>query len=210
MKSPIKLLIVASDPLVRSGLAGSLGVVSSCEVSYMTSPAMLLASIADDSPLPPADIALWDLGWQSGQFDDLDFREIEPPVVALVADDSQVMEALKAGARAIVARDLDEDQMLQTFRTVANGLIVLDPKVTSQLLPTLHRVPDDLDSAPTPRELQVLQLLAEGLTNRAIASQLDISEHTVKFHVNAILTKLRAQSRTEAVVIATRLGFISI
>ena len=60
----------------------------------------------------------------------------------------------------------------------------------------------------TPRELEVLQLLAEGLANKAIALQLDISEHTVKFHVNAILAKLGVQSRTQAVVRATRLGLI--
>ncbi|MBI1880571.1 MAG: response regulator transcription factor, partial [Chloroflexi bacterium] len=60
----------------------------------------------------------------------------------------------------------------------------------------------------TPRELEVLQLLAEGLPNKAIARRLDISDHTVKFHVNAILSKLSAQSRTDAVVRATRLGLI--
>jgi DNA-binding NarL/FixJ family response regulator len=60
----------------------------------------------------------------------------------------------------------------------------------------------------TPRELEVLRLLAEGLSNKAIAQQLDISDHTVKFHVNAIMSKLGAQSRTAAVVQATRLGLI--
>ena len=62
----------------------------------------------------------------------------------------------------------------------------------------------------TPRELEVLQLLAEGLANKAIALQLDISEHTVKYHVNAIMSKLNAQSRTEAVVRAARLGLIAL
>ncbi len=60
----------------------------------------------------------------------------------------------------------------------------------------------------TRRELEVLRLLAEGLPNKAVAYRLDISEHTVKFHVNSILTKLSAQSRTEAVTTATRLGLI--
>jgi two-component system nitrate/nitrite response regulator NarL len=73
-------------------------------------------------------------------------------------------------------------------------------------------VPEPLPGLPvedlTPRELEVLQLLAEGLPNKAIGLRLSISEHTVKFHVNAILGKLGAQSRTDAVVRATRLGLI--
>ena len=67
---------------------------------------------------------------------------------------------------------------------------------------------DALIEPLTPREIEVLHLLAEGMTNRAIAQRLEISEHTVKFHVNAILGKLGAQSRTDAVVRATRLGVI--
>ena len=69
------------------------------------------------------------------------------------------------------------------------------------------------ESPPSPltaREHQVLQLLAQGLTNRAIALQLGITQHTVKFHVNAIMSKLDAQSRTEAVVRATQLGMIAL
>jgi DNA-binding NarL/FixJ family response regulator len=64
--------------------------------------------------------------------------------------------------------------------------------------------------ALTPRELEVINLIAEGLPNKTIAGRLGISEHTVKFHVNAILTKLGAQSRTEAVVRATRMGLIAL
>jgi len=62
----------------------------------------------------------------------------------------------------------------------------------------------------TPRELEVLQHLAEGLTNKAIAQRLAVSEHTIKFHVNALMSKLGAQSRTEAVVLATRQGLITL
>jgi DNA-binding NarL/FixJ family response regulator len=84
--------------------------------------------------------------------------------------------------------------------------------IEPELLPLLR--PDsspDLPPLPeplTPREQEVLQLLAEGLPNKAIARQLEISDHTVKFHVNAIMGKLGAQSRTEAVVRATRLGLV--
>ena len=84
-------------------------------------------------------------------------------------------------------------------------MLVLDPELTP---PVPHTPPGDAVEALTRRELEVLRLLAEGSPNKAIAYRLDISEHTVKFHVNSIFTKLHAQSRTEAVAIATRLGLV--
>jgi DNA-binding CsgD family transcriptional regulator len=71
-------------------------------------------------------------------------------------------------------------------------------------------VPQELAEALTPRELDVLQLLSQGLANKLIARRLGISEHTVKFHVNAILGKLGAQSRSEAIVQALRLGLVAL
>ena len=88
------------------------------------------------------------------------------------------------------------------------GLTVLEPALADTISPHRTRTVTPPTGHLTPRELQVLQLLAEGLANKAIAHQLDISEHTVKFHVNSILSKLNAQSRTEAVMQATRLGLI--
>jgi DNA-binding NarL/FixJ family response regulator len=91
---------------------------------------------------------------------------------------------------------------------VGQGLAVVDPSFTEQI-PWPPVRPDGVPLEElTAREMEVLQLLAEGLPNKSIAQRLDISEHTVKFHVNAILRKLEAQSRTEAVVQATRLGLI--
>lgn len=99
--------------------------------------------------------------------------------------------------------------MAASLEAVAQGLVVLDSGLATALfsasLPTLATLP--LETI-TPREREVLQLLAEGLPNKAIAQRLGISEHTVKYHVNALLGKLDAQSRTEAVVRATRLGLI--
>jgi DNA-binding NarL/FixJ family response regulator len=84
----------------------------------------------------------------------------------------------------------------------------VDPSFTEQI-PWPPARPDGVPLEElTAREMEVLQLLAEGLPNKSIAQRLDISEHTVKFHVNSILRKLEAQSRTEAVVQATRLGLI--
>jgi DNA-binding NarL/FixJ family response regulator len=86
----------------------------------------------------------------------------------------------------------------------------MDPDLAFPFLPAPLEDDDELTEELTPRETEVLQLLAEGLTNKAIADRLGISRHTVKFHVNAILTKLNAQSRTEAVVRATRSGLLAL
>jgi two-component system, NarL family, nitrate/nitrite response regulator NarL len=86
--------------------------------------------------------------------------------------------------------------------------VVLEPEIARMLLPAAYSPEPAIAVELTAREQEVLQLLAEGLPNKAIARRLEISEHTVKFHVNAILGKLNAQSRTEAVVRAGRLGLI--
>jgi DNA-binding NarL/FixJ family response regulator len=102
-----------------------------------------------------------------------------------------------------------------TLNALGQGLVVLTPAVAASLradsaLIDADRQPNPLIDALTPRELEVINLIAEGLPNKNIAGKLGISEHTVKFHVNAILTKLGAQSRTEAVVRATRMGLIAL
>ena len=106
--------------------------------------------------------------------------------------------------------------MAAALRAVAEGLVVLDGALADLLLPPADD--DPADPAPggepleplTPREVEVLQLLSEGLSNKLIAGRLGVSEHTAKFHVAAILGKLHAGSRTEAVTIGVRRGLIMI
>jgi two-component system nitrate/nitrite response regulator NarL len=98
-----------------------------------------------------------------------------------------------------------------TVRTVATGLTVLDPSLISELSALLvARTSGNTvgEESLTPRETEVLQLLAGGLPNKSIAAQLGISEHTAKFHVSAVLSKLGAASRTEAVTTAARRGLL--
>jgi DNA-binding NarL/FixJ family response regulator len=105
-------------------------------------------------------------------------------------------------------RNADAEALAAAVNALANGLTVLDRALASVMLPAA--------SAPAPaealtaREREVLGLVALGLPNKAIAARLVISEHTVKFHINAILSKLGVQSRTEAVVRAVRLGLVMI
>ena len=103
----------------------------------------------------------------------------------------------------------DLDTVVRTVQEAMRGMVVLDPRFSSAVShAAARRSPPATVETLTRRELEVLRLLAEGSPNKAIAYRLDISEHTVKFHVNSILTKLNAQSRTEAVTTATRLGLI--
>ena len=113
-----------------------------------------------------------------------------------------------AGARGLLLRTSSPAGLAAALTAVAQGLAVLDPELTAAVSPVRDSAPPPLNVDLTPREQEVLQLLAEGLPNKAIADKLGISEHTAKFHINSILGKLSARSRTEAVTRATRLGLI--
>ena len=109
----------------------------------------------------------------------------------------------------MLSRDGNADGLQAALTAVTHGMVVLDPQFSSAVPYTAARQSSAATvETLTRRELEVLRLLAEGSPNKAVAYRLDISEHTVKFHVNSILTKLSAQSRTEAVTTATRLGLI--
>ncbi|HKZ50710.1 MAG TPA: response regulator transcription factor, partial [Dehalococcoidia bacterium] len=123
-------------------------------------------------------------------------------------DNAQAAEAWASGAQGLLLRDVDAAILLTALRAVSQGLVVLASELAAAVPPARARGAMPLAEELTPRELEVLQLLAEGLPNKSIAQRLGISEHTVKFHVNAILGKLGAQSRTEAVILATRLGLV--
>jgi len=124
-------------------------------------------------------------------------------------DETDAAEVWTTGARGLVARNAPGENLAVALAAAAQGLAVIDPEFAAALLPVAR---DQSAAQPiealTPRELQVLRLMAEGQSNKVIARTLGISEHTVKFHVNAILGKLNVSSRTEAVVHATRLGLI--
>jgi DNA-binding NarL/FixJ family response regulator len=130
------------------------------------------------------------------------------PSVALLPDETHAAAAWAAGAQGLLLRDADAERLAAAVTAVAHGLTAFDSALVAALAPVRDQAPLPAPETLTPRELEVLRLLAEGLSNKAIARRLGISEHTVKFHANAILGKLGAQSRTEAVVRATRLGLI--
>jgi DNA-binding NarL/FixJ family response regulator len=118
-------------------------------------------------------------------------------------------------AYGLLRRDASEEEIVAAVRATGSGLIALDPALAALLLAPAERMPapavEDIEEEIDPltaRELEVLQLLAQGLPNKLIAHSLGISEHTAKFHVSAILMKLGAASRTEAATTAARRGLL--
>lgn len=205
----VRLHVIADDPLVRAGLVTLLTELPDCIVSGQSGSEALADGIDGENFHPTPDAIVWDLGWDVNEFLP-DLEDPGYPIVALLADEVQAVDAWNAGITALLRRDAMPERIPEAARAACQGLIVLDPELTRTLLPAGHLRDTASTEELTPRELEVLQHLAEGLTNRAIAQQLEISDHTVKFHVNAIMTKLQAQSRTEAVVRATRAGLISL
>jgi DNA-binding NarL/FixJ family response regulator len=127
------------------------------------------------------------------------------PVYVLLSDDPWTTDAIRLGVRAILPRDASAPEIVAAVESAAAGLAVIDPDDLAPLLPAPASAgPSNL----TPRELEVLRMMAEGAANKAIAFALDISEHTVKFHVASILSKLDAGSRTEAAAIGLRRGLV--
>ncbi|ETX04155.1 LuxR C-terminal-related transcriptional regulator [Candidatus Entotheonella palauensis] len=208
MMLPLRVMLIADDPLVRTGLAALLSDGSDCMVvGQMASDANVVAEAEVYRP----DIVLWDMGWEPVDVARLeclaDLRDHGIHSVVLLPDAGTGTEAWQVGARGLLLRQVEVDRLVSALRAVEQGLVVWDEAVA---MPMVTATADALPGADilTPREHEVLTLLAEGLPNKIVADRLHISEHTVKFHVNAIMGKLGAQSRTEAVVLATRRGLI--
>ena len=201
-----RVLIIASDPLARAGLAALLSGQPECRVVGQASPADdLRAQLAAFQP----DAVVWDWGWDGGSAPETLAWLVDEGValVVVLGDASQFHAVWTAGATGVVGRALDGAQLAAAVRAVQRGLAVLNPAFLPGLAAPARG--DALLVEPlTEREMDVLRRMAEGMPNKLIARELGISEHTVKYHVNAILGKLGAQSRTDAVVRATRAGLI--
>jgi DNA-binding NarL/FixJ family response regulator len=128
--------------------------------------------------------------------------------------DEYVFEALRAGASGFLLKDVQPAQLVEAIRVVASGEALLAPSITRRLLDRFaasldagRATPPELDSL-TPRELEILRLIAGGLTNAEIASELFVSETTVKTHVSSVLRKLQLRDRVQAVVLAYEAGLV--
>ena len=185
---------------MRSGLSSLLGPEQGFAIT-------LQASAPDHAQgvLASAEVLLWDVGARASAAPRSALLD-RTPTLALVPDEEAALDLWRAGASGVLWRSAEGERLLAAVRSVASGLAVFEPAFVRTLLAVRGTPADGL--LLTPRENEVLSLMAEGLSNKLIADRLKISEHTAKFHVNAILTKLDAETRTEAVVSAARRGLL--
>jgi DNA-binding NarL/FixJ family response regulator len=206
----LRVAVVAEDPLARAGLGALVSESHRVEVvAQGPGVADVLAPLGEEGVQRPAvDVLVVD--------GSVSASAVAPSslvgVVAIVRDEAEARSALDGGVRGVVRRESGARVMHAIVRAVSDGLIAIDPALGEPWHHEPERPRPTAASARaealTPRESEVLQLLAEGLANKEIASRLGISDHTVKFHVNALMAKLGVQSRTEAVVRAARKGWL--
>jgi DNA-binding NarL/FixJ family response regulator len=213
---PIRVLIVDDHQMVRRGLRGfldgepDLAVVGEAETGE--------EAVARAPGLKP-DVVLMDLLMPGmggvAAIGELHAAHPEIKILALTsfADDAQVFPALQNGASGYLLKDVDPDELANAIRAVRRGESPLDPEVAKRLLAQLRRGP----AAPAPRaehetlterERDVLRLLAQGKSNKEIASELFIGDRTVKSHLSAIFQKLNVEDRTQAALYAVRHGLV--
>ena len=135
--------------------------------------------------------------------------EVGVLILTAYDDDPYVMAVLQAGANGYVLKTGQPDELIQAVRDVYEGKSALDPNITRKLMSNIFQKPEKSVESLTDRELDVLRLAAKGFTNKAIGVQLSISDRTVQGHLAHIFAKLQANSRTEAVMRAVSLGWIS-
>lgn len=208
----IRVVVVASSPVVRAGLAAVVGSANS-QMTVLGSAADLDSFTREIGELQP-DVVLLDLGSNPQPFiwekllliqeeqDSVEFLMIvkEPETIDLEA-------AIRSGIRGILLGESTESEIIAGLIAIASGLVVLHPDFLD-LLSIREKVATTPVITLTPREIDVLEMLGSGLGNKAIAKQLQISEHTVKFHISSIFQKLAVSTRTEAVTVGVRLGLI--
>ena len=193
----IRVLVAARSSVVRAGL----------ESVVRSSSSLQLAGAVDLALVNSTDIQADVLLLEA---DDIQQEELALPVVLLLdtSDMALVNSALRSGVRAVISKDAAPEEIESAIQAVNAGLVVIARESLPDLLQDARPVAEALAEPLSERELEVLDVIAEGLSNKLIAHRLGISEHTVKTHVASIFAKLGAASRTEAVSIAIRRGLV--
>jgi DNA-binding NarL/FixJ family response regulator len=218
---PVRVLLADDQRLVRESLGTLLGLLPGIEMVASASDGEEALALAEEHG---PDVVLMDL--RMPRMDGIEatrrLRERRPDVrvIALTtfADDESVLGALRAGARGYLTKDASSEDIRNAILTVARGEAALDPSVQHHVVAALAgdatRGPADADAAKqselpddlTPREAEVLALIAEGLTNAEIAERLFVSPTTVKSHINHLFNKAGLRDRAQAVNYAYRTG----
>jgi DNA-binding NarL/FixJ family response regulator len=178
----IRVEVEAPDPTVRAGL----------EALMASSPGLVLTTADADVLLAAAPLQGLDAG---------------PPIV-LLSEPAWNTEALRLGVRAMLSPDAPSAEIVAAIHAAASGLAAVDPRELEAWLNSATGPPVAETGPLTPREMEVLGMMAEGAANKTIAWKLGISDHTAKFHVASILSKLNAGTRAEAVALGIKRGLI--
>jgi two-component system, NarL family, response regulator len=203
----IRVLTVDDHPVLREGIAAMLG--SETDV-VVVAEANNGAEAIEQFRAHRPDVTLMDL--QMPVMDGTDaivaIRQHSPDariiVLTTYSGDAQVARALKAGAAAYLLKSMLRKELVETIRTVHAGHKRIPPEIAAEMAEHYG------DDALSPREVEVLRLVAAGNANKRVADALDISEETVKAHVRSILSKLGANDRTHAVTLAVKRGIIDV
>lgn len=216
MNNTIKIIVADDHPIVRDGLVTILGTQADFEVIAEAHNGKELIAKAQQF-LP--DVILTDL-----EMPELDGVEAIRAIRASLPDmnfivftafdtDERIVSAVQAGAKGYLLKGSPRDEVFKAIRVVSSGGSLLEPTVATKLLQHMSgnsSAQDTLVESLTEREMEVLEHLGMGMTNKEIGGELFITERTVKFYVSAILGKLSASNRTEAVAIAVQRGLIDI
>lgn len=210
--NPLHIMVIAASPERRAALAAM--ATQAAHARITSSPGISLERTFQVA----ADLILVDVETDALSSAVLRMAEALPGGTGIITladnpDSDWVTAALRAGVNAILARDVTQDELRLAILAAEAGLLLLHPSSAQNLgRQSLTRTHDSSlpGEALTVREQQVLNLVSEGLANKEIAVRLNISEHTVKFHLSAILGKLGAASRTEAVSQGIRKGYVAI
>lgn len=207
-RQPPTVLIVADDELRAAGLEALLKSTPGLRVAVAG--LAELAHLADDHD--PVVVLSMSPPRVARTLQTLGELSRIPAVIVLAAEPHAVWtaQARRAGVRAVLSSDPTADELSAAIAATRAGLVALHPDALSRTAATRSVSPSAGETTLTPREVEILEMMAEGMGNRRIAASLRISSYTVKFHVASILGKLGAATRTEAVTLGVRRGIIAL